>query len=351
MMPDSRREEEDSMPHVDEGTLHAYLDGELSPSERTAVDAHLAQCASCAAQLIEERALIERASAVLGGARPADRAAPPLQELTQRPRRSGRILGVRAPLAWAATVILALGIGYYLHTPGPVTPPPPAVAIGQNLPATSTAVAEKPEPRQLARTGGARADRSREQTGKANAQNTLADTGVQVAAQQLSSPAVQTPAEPRAQLRGAAPARAPVVAPEPAAAARVDDAFRRTDSLAALRGRLVSSQWTIISKGSARTLLGTDPVGVPGLAARAIRRSPTDGATIVVEQQLDSETVIELYQRAATVEAGAAGYAAKQERAPTERLARYVGALRVEIAGPLTPDSLNRLLEQVKPLP
>jgi hypothetical protein len=34
----------------------------------------------------------------------------------------------------------------------------------------------------------------------------------------------------------------------------------------------------------------------------------------------------------------------------TERLARFIGGMRVEIAGPLSADSLNRLLEQVKPI-
>ena len=56
------------MSHVDEGTLHAYLDGELPSTERAALEAHLAQCASCRATLTEERALLERASALLGSA-------------------------------------------------------------------------------------------------------------------------------------------------------------------------------------------------------------------------------------------------------------------------------------------
>ena len=36
------------------------------------------------------------------------------------------------------------------------------------------------------------------------------------------------------------------------------------------------------------------------------------------------------------------------ERARVERLARFVGPLRVEIAGPLGTDSLSKLLELVK---
>ena len=122
--------------------------------------------------------------------------------------------------------------------------------------------------------------------------------------------------------------------------------MRADSSLAGLRGRLVSSEWTIISRGSARTLLGTDPVGIPGLAARDIKRSPTDAATIVVEQQLDSRTVIQLFQRPANVDGVEREFAMR-----SNELARYVGRLRVEITGPLTPDSLNRLLEQVQPLP
>jgi hypothetical protein len=40
------------------------------------------------------------------------------------------------------------------------------------------------------------------------------------------------------------------------------------------------------------------------------------------------------------------------ERQRADRiLARYVGRLRVEISGPVSTDSLNRLLEQVEPLP
>src|SRR5439155_15691994 len=59
MTPDWK---EESMSHVDEGTLHAYLDGELPSSERVALEAHLAQCATCRAGLEEERALRARAS-------------------------------------------------------------------------------------------------------------------------------------------------------------------------------------------------------------------------------------------------------------------------------------------------
>jgi hypothetical protein len=131
--------------------------------------------------------------------------------------------------------------------------------------------------------------------------------------------------------------------------------------LAALRRRLLATEGPIIRREPARRILGSEPVGVPGLAVLVMRRSPTGDGTVLVEQQLDSSTVIQLFQRPATAEV--VGFAAPapmrfdrraagvKEREYADRLARFVGPLRVEIAGPLSQDSLNRLLEQVKPLP
>jgi hypothetical protein len=134
----------------------------------------------------------------------------------------------------------------------------------------------------------------------------------------------------------------------------------------AMRGRagMGTTQWQIISRGAATTLLGTDPVGLPGLATRRIRRSPAPDATVVVEQVLDSSTVIQIFQRPAIAYGYTDSAARYYERdraareaapaavsAPADRLARFVGRLRVEISGPLSADSLNRLLEQVEPLP
>ncbi|MGH7607203.1 MAG: hypothetical protein ACREME_07680, partial [Gemmatimonadales bacterium] len=115
--------------------------------------------------------------------------------------------------------------------------------------------------------------------------------------------------------------------------------------LSALRGRLVATEWPIIRREPARDLLGTDPVGVPGLAVREMRSSPAGDGTVLVEQAVDASTVIQLYQRRADAAQARLAYGT------TERLARFVGDLRVEIAGPLPEDSLNRLLEQLKPLP
>src|SRR5947207_1469653 len=75
----TRRESQVSMSHVDDGTLHAYLDGELSAAEAQRVDAHLAQCPACRERLDVERALITRAGELLALAAPPDRELPPFR--------------------------------------------------------------------------------------------------------------------------------------------------------------------------------------------------------------------------------------------------------------------------------
>src|SRR5216117_4340182 len=98
----TRRERQVSMSHVDDGTLHAYLDGELSPAEVQGVDAHLAQCPACRGRLDEERALITRAGELLALAAPPDRELPPFRAGDMKPL-TRLWWKVRLPLAWAAT--------------------------------------------------------------------------------------------------------------------------------------------------------------------------------------------------------------------------------------------------------
>jgi len=100
------------MSHVDEGTLHAYLDGELSPAERTGLEQHLPQCATCRGLLADVRALLDRSTALLASARPAERPLPPFEQVRRAPRRPWYL---RRSVAWAASIVLAVGLGYYLR--------------------------------------------------------------------------------------------------------------------------------------------------------------------------------------------------------------------------------------------
>jgi len=375
------------MSHVDDGTLHAYLDGELLPVERARLEAHVAECAACRSRLEEERALIERASNLLGLAQPPERSAPPLHSL-RPPRLAWRL---RVPLAWAATVVLALGIGYYVggrDFPAASRVHALADADAQNAPARDSAatlarqaneVAERDRygfaakaPPQLAARPRARvaptaqkqADSEpamfvdgsplrseRDSAARPERERVAAAARDSVTAQ--SRVAAIQPRDLAPQPAASRAAQAPA-APAPALA----EAIVATGSnLAEARGRLVATQWPIIRRGPARDILGAEPLGIPGLAVRNIRRSPS-GAVVLVEQAIDSATVIQLFQeRVAGVETEEAGrlyfYRADSAHAPaawTERLARFIGGVRVEIAGPLSADSLNRLLEQVKPI-
>lgn len=111
------------MSHVDEGALHAYLDGALEEypaGEARRIRAHLERCERCAEALTEARRVRDRAESVL--AAPAlNVTPPPLEELKRiagsgaAEERATRVWGRRQRLGWAASVVLALGIGWIVR--------------------------------------------------------------------------------------------------------------------------------------------------------------------------------------------------------------------------------------------
>jgi len=362
------------MSHVDEGTLHAYLDGELPSTERAAVEAHLADCAACRGNLTEERSLRERASAVLGSARPTERPAPPLDQLRREPKRSP--WRVRRSFAWAASIALALGVGYYMSPNAPVpaadnmsqpfavahqraetndeerdkSPAPPAAPSPARAPAASRLLYEQRSARpenEVARREAPRAD-SAAKTSALGRTNAAAPP-----------PRLFDSLSVEARVASGAAAESDRLAPAPAAGAPT----MVVDGIVAQK--LPATNWPVISRRMAKSILGEEPVGLPGLATRRFRRVPGTEGTIVVEQAIDSSTVIQIFQQPAyPYDSTGSGYAnegrlrvrgnasEQQARERGNRLfARFVKGLRVEIMGPLSPDSLNRLLEQVAPLP
>ena len=94
------------MPHLDEGTLHALVDGEIRSADLEAIRTHLAVCAECRAQLDEARAFAAEAAGLV--------------ELIEVPpagqgvdgRSGGRRRFPMRELAWAASVVAAVGLGY-----------------------------------------------------------------------------------------------------------------------------------------------------------------------------------------------------------------------------------------------
>ena len=64
-----RRDEtpsETSMEHLDEGTVHAWLDGALPADEAARLESHVAECPACAELVAEARGLIAGASRIVG---------------------------------------------------------------------------------------------------------------------------------------------------------------------------------------------------------------------------------------------------------------------------------------------
>ena len=107
------------MRHLDEGTLHALLDGEIPSAELPPIQAHLGACAECRARLTEEQDLLAESDRLIEVLELPE-AAPAAATVRTAPRRVWP-----ARLAWAATVVLAAGLGYSIRG-GPVAPAPAA---------------------------------------------------------------------------------------------------------------------------------------------------------------------------------------------------------------------------------
>ncbi len=105
------------MSHIDEGLLHAYLDGETSGAERSGLEEHIAGCAECRARLDDARSLRDRSAGVLRGSGPVEVTPPPFDEVLARSRvletrrRVFRMNRLTA-LGWAATIVIAVGVGW-----------------------------------------------------------------------------------------------------------------------------------------------------------------------------------------------------------------------------------------------
>lgn len=125
------------MSHIDEGRLHAWLDGALGPQsgpERAAIAVHLEECEECRSRLEEASAARERARAILSAADSPPATAPPFANLVAQARSDGRTpddasarervrvgpgaagatgrrRNPRLRLAWAASIAIAAGAG------------------------------------------------------------------------------------------------------------------------------------------------------------------------------------------------------------------------------------------------
>ena len=91
------------MSHLESGTIHALLDGEIPSSELGPIQGHLAACAECRALLETERGLLTASDGLIELLElPAD------TPITAGAPRRRWIRG----LAWAASLVAAVGLGW-----------------------------------------------------------------------------------------------------------------------------------------------------------------------------------------------------------------------------------------------
>ena len=120
------------MSHVDDGELTAYADGAYPAGEQDAlrISAHLSACDNCRNRLEHAQTLRDRASEILAFATPAVRATPSFEALEAQVATSARQTHRNYNLAWAATIILALGLGWFGRGAWQ-NPPARTASIGQ----------------------------------------------------------------------------------------------------------------------------------------------------------------------------------------------------------------------------
>ena len=222
---------------ADNRLLHsALLDGELAPAERAQVEAHLATCADCTAELAAlARTLgmlhaLPAARAPLGFVDRVLEAARPMPWHRRLGRRLFQPLRVKLPLEAAAVVLVALGAVYvFQNTPElqqaarqeqPASAPVPVAPPATPAPATGPAVSGTPAP-----PASAPAEPSQpatktdqvEQVEKKERESALSEEAQKKRAATLERRSDSSDASPGATslMKDAAPAPPPAAAPPP----------------------------------------------------------------------------------------------------------------------------------------
>lgn len=278
------------MSHVDDGQLHAYLDGALPGGleARRQLEAHVETCDDCRALLDAARADREGASDVLGLLDPTEVGVPPFEQVlarrgvgetgadTSRPRFSPATLA----FARAAVVLVALGAGWIAR--GVVNAPDGSAPVAQ------VALAERPQ-----------------------------ET---VAAPPATAPAAEPAPEPPAAATPQQEARAPAALERPAEVAD-----------AALEEAVPAGRQAVRSADA--------PPSALGLAARAARPAATPARTDELVEQANAADAApapasppQVVGGLASIDAAAVAGAAWTDTNPAEATARLGRAL-LEIEG------------------
>lgn len=380
------------MSHVADGELHAWLDGALeheAPEEAARVATHLEACSDCRARLERARALRERADELLGAAAPLEAGLPPFEEVAARARARGggeapaaqggsRSEGAASPwsrwngplrtLAWAASLLLGVGIGWAGRAAWQSGPEQGGVvATAEPAPAEPAEAFEAPSRAAGDRAAGTPADASGEARGESD---TVA--GEKLARVAPTGVAEPEPAAESETLRQERPAEAGAPAAEEARlrdadrsseraeAARVelDEALPAREAVrpsvdvqglgadapaaAAGRGDAGAPVWVPAAPADAARWVGGSLLAVEGLALEDQAVSIADGRPVArVRQRLPSGRLLEVRMRPAS-----------EARANLEDAASgawtRVDGLEVRLRGPVAPDSLAVLVSRLR---
>lgn len=215
------------MRHPDDGTLMAMLDGEIPSDALEPITGHLAGCADCRGRLEEMRDLVAGTDAMMddlavGAPEPAW---PSRTPAVPRPSR----LPLYRNLAWAATTLLAVGLGYWVRDSMEFGGAAGPLAMARQEPAASAAVESATTPGEVTEAAAPAADAGTAMPAAASRQ-TLAATPPPEAGQdreQAKTTANLSPAERQAV---AQEARRESGLAAPAAPARVPFAVGRLTS-------------------------------------------------------------------------------------------------------------------------
>ena len=130
--------------HPDEGSIQAWLDGALDASEAAQVEAHVAECATCASRVAEARGLIAGASRVVGllDETPAPLIRPAVAPAPKVDNSLWRLLRVTPTRASIAAILLvAIGLTLTRNRAAVESVAPTASGGTRNAPAEVTASA------------------------------------------------------------------------------------------------------------------------------------------------------------------------------------------------------------------
>ena len=258
------------MPHIPDEELHAYLDQALARLRCVEIESHLDECTPCRAARDEIAALRDRTTALLARLAPGRTVPPPFADLRRRGAlRAMERARVRQRAAWAASVMVALGVGWwgnYLVHP------------------SQRAVAARTPPAQTPAAVGAAVE------------------SLPAAAPAADPPAVQAsesaplPPEPEARIAPVSRRGVSHRAPRPVPADPVASAHLANVGGIAKDGQLVAGGvWRNLSWDGAKEQAGDTPARIDGLPVTEVQTQAGDSGRrplMVVAQQLASGEVI-----------------------------------------------------------